>query len=195
MIDNVPFKSLVHQDLTIEGYSRAAVQTYWRIPELKLGFDLGAQPWDFMGTSTWFISHTHLDHVAAIPVYVARRRMMKMDPPTIYLPETAVDPVRRVLQAFSRLDRGRLPCQLIGLAPGQEVELSRELVVTSCATSHTLPSLGYVVWQRRRKLKLEYHQLSGEQIRDLRLGGEEVTYEQRLPQAGLPGRQHARRSR
>ena len=32
---------------------------------LKLGFDLGAQPWDFMGTPTWFVSHTHLDHVAA----------------------------------------------------------------------------------------------------------------------------------
>lgn len=187
MIDNVPFKSLVYKDLTIEGYSRAAVQTYWRVPELKLGFDLGAQPWEFMGTGTWFISHTHLDHVAALPVLIARRRMMKMDPPTIYLPESAVEPVQRVLHAFSRLDRGRLPCQLIGLAPGQEVELSRELAVTSCATAHTLPALGYVVWQRRRKLKPEYQQLSGEQIRDLRLSGQEVTHEQRLPKLAYLG--------
>ena len=37
-----------HKGLTVEGYSRAAVQTYWRVPELKLGFDLGAQPWSFM---------------------------------------------------------------------------------------------------------------------------------------------------
>jgi ribonuclease Z len=187
MIENVPFRSLVHNDLTIEGYSRAAVQTYWRIPEMKLGFDLGAQPWEFMGTSTWFISHTHLDHVAAIPVYVARRRMMKMDPPTIYLPEVAVEQVQRVLHAFSRLDRGRLPCKLIGLAPDQEVELSRELVVKACATSHTLPSLGYVVWERRRKLKPEYRSLSGEQIRDLRLAGEDVTYEQRLAKLAYLG--------
>jgi ribonuclease Z len=187
MIENVPFQSLVHKDLTIEGYSRAAVQTYWRIPELKLGFDLGAQPWEFMGTSTWFVSHTHLDHIAAIPVYVARRRMMKMDPPTIYLPEYAVEPVQRVLNAFSRLDRGRLPCQLIGLAPGQEVTLSRELVVTAYATAHTLPSLGYVVWERRRKLRPEYRALSGEQIRDLRLAGEDITYEQRLPRLAYLG--------
>ncbi len=187
MIENVPFKSLVYKDLTIEGYSRAAVQTYWRIPELKLGFDLGAQPWEFMGTSTWFISHTHLDHVAALPVLIARRRMMKMEPPTIYLPESAVEPVQRVLHAFSRLDRGRLPCQLIGLSPGQEVGLSRELVVTSCTTAHTLPSLGYVVWERRRKLKPEYQQLSGEQIRDLRLSGQEVTHEQRLPKLAYLG--------
>jgi len=130
MIDNLPVKTLVHKDLTIEGYSRAAVQTYWRIPELKIGFDLGAQPWSFMGTPTWFVSHTHMDHVVALPVYVSRRRMMKMEPPTIYLPEHAVDLVGRVLRVFSRLDRGRLPCTLVPTRPGDEIELSREHVVT-----------------------------------------------------------------
>src|SRR5437016_11649922 len=80
MVDNAPILSCQHAGLTIEGYSRAAVQTYWRIPELKIGFDLEAQPWEFMGTPTWFITHTHLDHIAALPVYVARRRMMKMVP-------------------------------------------------------------------------------------------------------------------
>ena len=67
MLQNVPVKKLAYDGFTIEGYSRAAVQTYWRIPELKLGFDLGAQPWEFMGTPTWFITHTHLDHIAALP--------------------------------------------------------------------------------------------------------------------------------
>ena len=76
MVENAPVLTLKHGNLTVEGYSRAAVQTYWRIPELKLGFDLGAQPWDFMGTPTWLVTHTHLDHIAALPVYVARRRMM-----------------------------------------------------------------------------------------------------------------------
>jgi hypothetical protein len=40
MIENAPVRSFVHKGLTVEGYSRAAVQSYWRIPELKLGFDL-----------------------------------------------------------------------------------------------------------------------------------------------------------
>src|SRR5579872_2217986 len=109
MVENAPILTHQHGGLTVEGYSRAAVQSYWRIPELKLGFDLGAQPWDFMGTPTWFLTHTHLDHVAALPVYVARRRMMKMEPPTIYLPVAAVEAVGTLLRAFQRLDRGRLP--------------------------------------------------------------------------------------
>ena len=107
MVDNAPVRSHKHGRITIEGYSRAAVQTYWRIPEYRLGFDLGAQPWDFMGTPTWFISHTHLDHIAALPVYVARRRMMKMDPPTIYLPDHALESVERMLKLYRRLDRSR----------------------------------------------------------------------------------------
>ena len=179
MINNMPLKTLVHDGLTIEGYSRAAVQTYWRIPELKLGFDLGAQPWSFMGTATWFISHTHLDRIAALPIYVARRRMMKMEPPVIYVPESAVEPLKRILWTFTRLDRGRLPCELIPISPGDEVELSREHVVTVSATKHTVPSLGFVVWERRRKLKPQFHDLPGERIRDLRMSGTEVTEEHR----------------
>ena len=187
MVDNAPVRTLTHDRITIEGYSRAAVQTYWRIPEFKLGFDLGAQPWDFMGTSTWFVTHTHLDHIAAIPVYVARRRMMKMDPPTIYLPEHAIEPVDRLLQVYRRLDRGRLPCDLVPIKAGDEIELSRELVVTASATCHTIPSLGYIVWERRNKLKPEYADLSGPEIRDLKLSGVEITTEYRSPQLAYLG--------
>lgn len=181
MIDNAPLRTLTHKGLTVEGYSRAAVQSYWRIPELKLGFDLGGQPWGFMATGTWFISHTHLDHIAALPVYVARRRMMKMEPPDIYLPESAIEPVGRLLRTVSRLDRGRLPCRLLPARPGDEIELSREHVVTVSSTAHTIPSVGYVVWDRRRKLKHEYQGLPGDKIRDLRHSGVDVTHEIRTP--------------
>ncbi len=181
MVDNAPILTHQHGGLTIEGYSRAAVQSYWRVPELKVGFDLGAQPWDFMGTPTWLLTHTHLDHVAALPVYVARRRMMKMEPPQIYLPATALDDVKRLLLVMQRLDRGRMICDLHGVSAGQEINLSREHVVTTFATTHTIPSVGYLVWERRNKLKEEYHGLPGDRIRDLRLSGVEVTREVRTP--------------
>ncbi len=187
MLDNAPVKSIHHDGLTVEGYSRAAVQSYWRIPELRMGFDLGAHPWDFMGTSNWFISHTHLDHIAALPSYVARRRMMKMSPPTVYLPEYAVGNVKSILSAFTRLDRGRLPCELIGVIPGDEIEFSRELIIDVIKTRHTIPSVGYIVYQRRFKLKKEYLELPGDEIRKLREGGTEITVEHRTPLVGFVG--------
>ena len=127
MINNLPVKTLKHGDLTIEGYSRAAVQTYWRFPELKLGFDLGAQPWSFMGTETWFVTHGHLDHIAALPVYVARRRMMKMTPPVIYMPAETIEPMQKILRQFTRLDRGRHAVRAAGR--------SRRATRSSCRAS------------------------------------------------------------
>jgi ribonuclease Z len=187
MLENAPVIQITHKDLTIEGYSRAAVQSYWRFPELKLGIDLGAHPWDFMNVPTWLISHCHLDHIAAIPLYVARRRLMKMSPPRILLPEYAIDAVRSMLRSFEKLDRGRMPCELIGMGHNQEYELSRELVVKAMETQHRIYSLGYVIFQRRNKLKPEFLELTGEQIRDLKKAGTEITNEIRIPLLGYTG--------
>ena len=186
-VDNAPYLTHKHGPLTIEGWSRAAVQSCWRIPELKLGFDLGASPWDFMGSPTVFVSHTHLDHVAALPVYVARRRMMKMEPPTIYVPAESFEDVKKLMVIFQRLDRGRQNCNLIPVEAGQEFEISREHVVTAWATTHTIPSLGFVVWDRRLKLKDEFVGLPGEKIKELKFSGVEITREVRTPLVAYTG--------
>jgi ribonuclease Z len=113
--------------------------------------------------------------------------MMKMEPPVIYLPAEAVEDVRRLLLVMQRLDRGRMVCQLNGVKAGDEIELSRDHVVTVFATTHTIPSVGYVVWDRRNKLKEEYFGLPGDKIRDLRLSGVEVTREIRVPLVAYTG--------
>lgn len=187
MLQDHLYKHLRFNGLTIEGFSRAAVQTYWRIPEMKLGFDLGAQPWEFMGMPRWFISHTHLDHILTLPAYLARRRMMKMEPPIIYLPDENVETVKQLLGIFSRLDHGRLPCKIIGVCPGDEFELSRELVVSVHRTWHTITSVGFLVWERRKKLKPEYAELSEHQLRDLAMTGHQLSYEIRLPKVAYFG--------
>ena len=142
----------------------------------------------FHGHADLVITHTHLDHVAALPVYVARRRMMKMEPPTIYLPEHAIELVQHLLKAFQRLDRGRLPCELIaGAGRGRVRAVARAGRARLCRRKHTVPSLGYVVWERRKKLKTEYQSLTGDQIRDIRLSGVEVSEERRIPLVAYTG--------
>ncbi|MBR5709924.1 MAG: metal-dependent hydrolase [Thermoguttaceae bacterium] len=187
-MQDLPYYSFKHRDYTIEGYSRGAVQTYWRIPEFHLGFDLGAQPWSFMGTPNWIISHSHMDHLAALPQYVTRRRMMKMTPPTIYLPSEAKAPAEQLLFQWQRLDRGRLPCTLVPIDPNKEIAISRNVLVKTFPAKHSIDNaMAFIVYQVKTKLKPEYLDLSGEQIRDLRLSGAEITYEVRTPIIAFTG--------
>ncbi|MEQ8835747.1 MAG: metal-dependent hydrolase, partial [Lacipirellulaceae bacterium] len=86
-----------------------------------------------------------------------------------------------------RLDRGRMPCELKPVYAGAEIPLSRELVVTVSETKHSVASCGFIVWDRRHKLKAEYTELSGEEIRDLRQAGTEVTEERRTPLVAYTG--------
>ncbi len=68
-----------------------------------------------------------------------------------------------------------------------EFELSRELVVKVLKTKHTITSYGYVIFERRNKLKPEYQTLAGGEIRDLRQKGVEITNEVRIPIVGYTG--------
>jgi ribonuclease Z len=107
--------------------------------------------------------------------------MMKMEPPTIYVPMENLEDVKRLMQIWMRLDRGRQVAFVEGVEAGDEIDLSREHVVTVFDTVHTVPSRGYLVWERRKKLKDEYVGLPNGKIRDLRLGGVEVSRETRIP--------------
>jgi len=188
MIENSPYHSLQHAGVTVEGYSRAMVQSVWRVPELDIGFDVGAMPWAFLNTPNWFISHTHLDHLAALPVLVSRRGVMDFPvPTTVYVPAEMVELVWDMLQVWEKLDRGPMNCTLKGVSPGDEIELSRDHVVTVHAMRHTVPAVGYVVWERRHKLKAEYQGLAGNRIRDLKEAGTTVTDDVRTPLIAYTG--------
>ena len=124
---------------------------------MKLGFDLGLQPWSFMATPTWFVSHTHLDHIAALPVYVSRRRMMKMEPPTIYLPAVRQSTTSSVCsRAFSGWTGAGLPVDAhrAGAGPGDRAVARAGRHRPADPAHHPLaglPRLG-----ARKKLKPEY---------------------------------------
>jgi ribonuclease Z len=180
-IDNAPYLSHRHGGLTIEGWSRAGIQSYWRIPELRIGFDLGAIPWDFTSTATWFVSHSHIDHLVALPALLARRAMLKYPPPTIYLPAEMVDAVHGLVASWRVLDQGKQECTIVGVNPGDRIEMSQLHDVTAFATSHPVPSRGYVVWERRQKLKDEYVGFPGDKLKELRDAGATLTAEVAVP--------------
>jgi ribonuclease Z len=95
--------------------------------------------------------------------------------------------VRQLLNIFSRLDHGSLPCHLNGVNPGDEMLLSNGLIVSVVKTYHTIPSVGYIVWERRKRLKEEYRSLEETEIRNLAISGVEVSHEIRIPKVAYLG--------
>jgi ribonuclease Z len=186
-IENAPYLAHRHGGLTIEGWSRAGIQSYWRVPELRIGFDLGAIPWDFTHIATWFISHGHIDHLVALPGLLARRAMLKYPPPTIHVPAEVAENVRTMLNAWEALDSGKQECGIVGMRPGDRIELTEDHYATAFATSHPVPSRGYVVWERRFKLKDEYVGLPGSRLKELRETGLPLTHEVHVPMVCYTG--------
>ena len=102
-----------------------------------------------------FISHSHLDHIACLPILLANIIGHNADAPvTIYgHPETLAALQQHVFNYvlwpdFSRTTAG-IPATMRyqALEPLQAIELD-ELVITPFATSHTVPCYGYAVKKR-----------------------------------------------
>jgi ribonuclease BN (tRNA processing enzyme) len=98
-----------------------------------------------------FITHTHIDHVASLPIFVENAYEGKPDPVTIH----ATDPVLYSIQTdlfnnrlwpdFIALSDPKAPfLKLERLDPGRSVEVEG-LRLTPVEVNHVVPTVGYIV--------------------------------------------------
>mmetsp|Transcript_7011 Transcript_7011/g.14051 ORF Transcript_7011/g.14051 Transcript_7011/m.14051 type:complete len:330 (+) Transcript_7011:162-1151(+) len=138
-----------------------------------------------------FISHGHADHCAAAYLHARVRGMkqQKQSQPksnssqkqndsqistinaitTYYVPEAAVNDFTAAQEAMARLDGGEgidpNVLQIVGVHPGQEIDLGGDASVVVCKTMHRVPSVGYAVKTKRKELRSELANLSPEEKR------------------------------
>ena len=110
-----------------------------------------------------------------------------MEPPVIYLPEEAIETVQKILKLFTRLDRGRMPCELRPIAAGR-----RDRAVARARGDRLGHQAHRAVAGLRRlgaaaEAEAGVPDLAGDEIRDLRLAGTEVTDERRVPRVAYLG--------
>jgi ribonuclease Z len=86
-------------------------------------------------------------------------------------PQNLLKPIRDIINAWSRLDGNPIPTNLIGVKPGDEVRIKPNLLAKVFPTKHSRGSVGFCIIERRKKLKPEYHGLTGPQIVALKKKG------------------------
>lgn len=169
------------EDLTFVGYSIGGEETVVAVPELNVCFDIGRAPSEVLGIDNVLLSHGHMDHAAGIAYYFSQRNFLDNPGGTLVLPDPLVEPVHQLMAAWSQIEGHRTPYNVVGLAPGGEYTIRRNLIARAFRTRHGGPCLGYSVIEIRKKLKAEYLDLPGPKIAELKRGGTEITYEIEVP--------------
>lgn len=160
---------------TVRGVSLGGVYTSIQVPELGVLFDCGLPIRQFAGTDHVFLSHGHGDHVGALPAILGIRGLMReKKPPKLYLPAPILPSVERALAAMTEMQRYDLAIDAVPMKPGDEAELRPDLHVRAFKTHHPVPSLGYLFFDRVRKLRDEFKSLPGPEIGRRRKAGEDL---------------------
>jgi len=165
----------------VQGYSIAGEETFVQIPELDVCFDMGRAPRLMLTSNFVALTHGHMDHSAGISYYFSQRVFQGMGTGTLICPEALAGPVRRMMEAWVPIETQRTPHKIIGLAPDGEIEIKKHQFLRAFDVNHTVPSLGFVVVEKRSKLKDQYAGLPQEKLVELKKAGQEITYIKEVP--------------
>lgn len=168
----------------VQGFSIAGEETFVQVPELDVCFDIGRAPRLALTSSFVALSHGHMDHAAGLAYYFSQRVFQGMGTGTVLCHPTLADAVRRMMNGWIDIEAQRTPHQVVAMQPGtpsEEFEIKNNIFLRAFPTHHTVPSLGFVVVEKRSKLKEQYIGLPQEKLIDLKRRGEEITYVKEVP--------------
>ena len=163
------------------GTSIAGESTCIMVPELDVCFDMGECLRPSLAAKYVAISHGHMDHIGALAYYCSQRRFQGMGTGRIVCDARLVGPIQRMMAGFVDLEQQRTPFELMPLEPEQQIEIKPNIFLRGFLTEHTSPSFGYVVIERRSKLKPEYAEFPQEKLRELKDRGMEITRTLEIP--------------
>ncbi len=169
------------------GESIAGEITCLQVPELDLGVDIGSCPRAMLPSKHLAITHGHMDHIGSLAYYCSQRRFQGMGNAKIVCDARIVPAIHKMMAGFVDLESQRTPYEVIGIEPEHHVEIKNNIILRGFQTEHTCPSFGYVVVEKRTKLKEEFHELPQEKLRELKDRGVEITRSLEIPQIAFTG--------
>ena len=165
----------------VQGLSIAGEESVVQVPELDVCFDIGRCPRAALTSSYVALTHGHMDHSAGIAYYFSQRQFQGMGLGKLVCHPSLEQPIHNLMRAWIDIEAQRTPYEVIPLKPDGEIEVKNNTYLRAFATNHTVPSLGYVIVERRSKLKPELAGVPQEKLIELKKRGEEITQVLEIP--------------
>jgi ribonuclease Z len=158
----------------VQAVSVGGLETCIELPRWKLCFDIGRCPPTAQRWSRVLFTHAHVDHMGGVVHHCATRDLLGMSPPTYVMPAENADDFRALLDAWRRLDRSDLPCEVVGVSPGDRIDLGKGRIAVAFRAVHRVPSIGYALLSTRHRLLPELAGAPREAILARKARGEPV---------------------
>lgn len=159
-------------DLKLVGYSLAGISTSIAFPDADVLFDV-AQGLPYQTPfNTILLTHAHMDHAAGLPYLISQKSMQRRPRPLVIMPEAALDPLKRIMSIWHEIDQFEYAFEFRAVKEGEIIPLKGDYFARTFPTYHRVPSQGYTIFRKRRRLKAQYAKLSPLELGALRRAGE-----------------------
>lgn len=182
--------SLICGSYTLKGFSISGLATYVQVPELDICFDMGECPLSAVPVRHVLLTHAHGDHARCLLRHRALRGMLGMQGEAVYIiPKPIIESFHALAKADALFEgvseEDYIPPNTVSMDGGDslyELPYRKGVFIKSFTVEHRgIPSLGYTVMNRRKKLKEIYLNLPGQEIAKLRQNGIEINDESDVP--------------